>query len=604
MIHSLNCFIPDYPLYIDLLEENPSTNLMETFNFRKEPAHFVQDQSHLWDARNDTDEPIKMADVLFEFISELTRSRESLPLLDSLLDVFRDEVRGAFFWKRLLNTGSQFPNIFGSRLFDLCTARPIQIRDETSDALSVFLGTAVVELTSDQLRQIEESILAIPEGIEDNRESLEICRNRLLAQIPMNLLRTDEARKIREEMGHEDKFPLNQPPLSFSITKELITEEKRFQDKGIDTSSPENQELHRFFKPLDDFISNWRNDKPTEAAIRLILPQLKNGYATVKGDTKADNAVIDSLWLKLTDSVAILGRVAEDPGSSLFTFCRLMLLEGAEHEQPESNPYFDAQFNSSAYSPYPRHGAARGLLRLAFHQPDPEILDAIERLANDPVPSVRMVTAMELTNIYAKASDRFWHIMDSRAMNERNQVVQEYLYFTLDYVVAHRKENEARTTGIMEKLLEHTPPTKRVKPSDSFIPLLMWLAINRENSWALKTIKGTFFQDPIQFANPLARAVSEVMRNYVTPKHLETVEGRERAKRATLWVSSVITIVSEEIAKLYGTSNEYWAEEETEKLRETYTIIETVIRCLYSAVGRKSDSSEKQTEEIFERVTL
>ena len=338
VIQSLNCFIPDFYFYRDLVEENPLADSIETFNFRGKSAHLVQDQSHLWDARENTDELIKMADVLFEFISELTMSKESLPLLDCLLDVFRDEVRGAFFWKRLLNTGSQFPKIFGSRLFDLCTARPIQIRDETSDALSMFLGAAAVEFTSDQLCQIEESILELPRKTkdEDNQSSLDLARNRLLTQIPMNLLRTDEAKKIREEMERGDRVPLNHPPLSFSITKELITEEKRFQDKGIDTSSPENQELHRFFKSLDDFSSEWRNSEPTERATRLIFPQLQEAHAVLKSDTAANKEIINSLGHKLTNCVAILGRIANTLEGESFAFCRRVLLEGAKHEKPQT----------------------------------------------------------------------------------------------------------------------------------------------------------------------------------------------------------------------------------------------------------------------------
>ena len=177
--------------------------------------------------------------------------------------------------------------------------------------------------------------------------------------------------------------------------------------------------------------------------------------------------------------------------SDSFAFCRQVLLEAAKHEQPKPDPEHDAQFDHPGYSPFPRHEAARGLLRFAFHQPDPEILDAIEKLANDPVPSVRMVTAMELTNVYAKASDRFWYIMDSRAVNERNHVVQEYLYFTLARVVADREDNVAKTTHIMANLLEHTPlPQGKQNLSDPFANLLMWLAIDRENSWALKTLTG------------------------------------------------------------------------------------------------------------------
>ena len=601
VIQSLNCFIPDFYFYRDLVEENPLADSIETFNFRGKSAHLVQDQSHLWDARENTDELIKMADVLFEFISELTMSKESLPLLDCLLDVFRDEVRGAFFWKRLLNTGSQFPKIFGSRLFDLCTARPIQIRDETSDALSMFLGAAAVEFTSDQLCQIEESILELPRKTkdEDNQSSLDLARNRLLTQIPMNLLRTDEAKKIREEMERGDRVPLNHPPLSFSITKELITEEKRFQDKGIDTSSPENQELHRFFKSLDDFSSEWRNSEPTKRATRLIFPQLQEAHAVLKSDTAANKEIINSLWHKLTDCVAILGRIANTLEGESFTFCRQVLLEGAKHEQPKPNPLYDDQSDSSAYSPYPRHEAASGLLRLAFHQPDPEILDAIEILARDPVRSVRMVTAMELSMVYVKAPDRFWHIMDNRAIHERNRVVQEHLYSTLTYVAARKEENEAKTTHIMAKLLEHTPlPPGKQGLSDPFADLLMWLAIDRQNSWALKIIEDRFLKDPIQYANILTRIVNKVMENYIVPKYLEIPNGRKMARRAIEWLEKVIDVVSKRIGELYKILKEHETEEVAKQLHDTYEVIERVITCLYYEVAHEESQSEKQTEEI------
>ena len=400
-------------------------------------------------------------------------------------------------------------------------------------------------------------------------------------------------------MEREDKVPVNQPHFSFSITKELMTEEKRFQDKGIDTSSPENQELHRFFKPLDEFTSNWGNEMPTAAAIRLIFPQLEKAYAVLKSDTEANGEIINSLWLKLIDCVATLSRTAEDPKSSLFTFCRQVLLEGAKHEQPKPNPLYDDQSDSSAYSPYPRHEAASGLLRLAFHQPDPEILDAIEILAKDPVYSVRMVTAMELSMVYVKAPDRFWHIMDNRATHERNRVVQEYLYFTLNHIVAIKKENEAKTTHIMAKLLEHIPsPPGKQGLSDPFTDLLMWLAIERENSWALKIIKDRFFKDPIQYANLLTRAVNEVMRNYVAPKHLETDEGHERAKRAIGWLGRVIDVVSDRIGELYKFLKEHENEEVAKQLHDTYEVIELVITDLYYEVAHEKDQSEKQTEKI------
>ena len=597
VIQGLNFFIISTRIFRYHQGDVALENLAERFNFRGKLAYFVEDNSYIWDERKVLTEPIEVADALFEFITELAMSQD--PLLDSLLDVFRDYVWVAFFWKRLLKTAAQFPDIFAPRLFELCTAKPMRIHHETSYELDLFLEAAASEFTSDQLRQIEESILTLPEEAEDNLDFLESRRNHLLTQIPLNLLRTDAAKTIREQMERENDVPVNRPPISFKIWKEPVTEEKWLQERGIDTTTPKNQELHRFFKPLDKFSADWQNDMPATEAIRLIFPQLEQVYATIKRNTGADKEVIDSLWYKLTHCAAILARVADKPESHLFAFCRQILLDGAVHELPAPNPVFDAEFNSPGYSPFPRHEAARGLLRLTFHQSDAQMLDAIETLASDPVPSVRMVTAMELFMAYVKTPERFWHIVDERATHETNQVVQKYIYFTLDKVIEENKENEDKTICVMDKLLKRLPPpTERLEAVDPFIDLLVWLAIDRENSWALETIENTFFRAPIRFANSLRHAVFRVMEDYVVPKKLETPEGYERAKRTIKWLSKVIDVVSNQIKELCTILKEHRNEEVNQQLHDVYEVIDQVIMRLNLEVVRERGESEEEAEEI------
>ena len=121
---------------------------------------FVQDYSNVWDERGSfdalteimdepiemVDEPMKMARVLFEFIAALAMSEESLPLLDSLLDVFRDNVQVAFFWKRLLEKATQFPEVFAPRLFELCIAKPIQQGNECRSRIEVLFRSCYVRV--------------------------------------------------------------------------------------------------------------------------------------------------------------------------------------------------------------------------------------------------------------------------------------------------------------------------------------------------------------------------------------------------------------------------------------------------------------------------
>ena len=402
-------------------------------------------------------------------------------------------------------------------------------------------------------------------------------------------------------MECENDIPVNQPPIG--IRKEPVTEEKRLQERGVDINSPKNQELHRFFKLLDKFSADWRNDMPTTEAIRLIFPQLEQVYATVKRNTGADKEVIDSLWYKLTYCAAILARVADNPDSHLFAFCRQVLLDSAKHELPEPDPEFDRQFDSPGYSPFPRHEAARGLLRLTVHQSNAEMLAAIDKLANDSVPSVRMVTAMELFMVYVKTPERFWRIVDNRATHETNRVVQKYIYFTLTKVIARDKENEDKTTRVMDKLLKRIPPpTERLEAVDPFINLLVWLAIERQNAWVLKIIEDTFFKDPIRFAHPLKHAVLRVMEDYVVPKNLETPEGYERAKRAIEWLSRVITVVFGRIEELCTILEEPRNEEANQQLNDVYEVIDQVIMHLNREVVPERGKSEEKTEEISDEL--
>ena len=600
VIRSLNVFIVREHISRYLKEGVAFKDMIETFSFRGKTAYFMEDGSYIWDAQNSSDEPIEMADTLFEYIGELAMSED--PRLDLILDVFRDEVVVAFFWKRLLKIGAQFPKIFAQRLFKLCISKPILMGNDPRYELGLFLEAAASELRLDRLRRVEESILALPKETtdEDGHNAFVYRRNRLLERIPENLLVTDEAKQIRKEMVRNNDIQENRRLVSFEPpTWSAYTEDEHLHTQGVDTTTPENQELRSISVPLNEFSSEWMNDVPTVAASTLILPQLQEAYAVLKSDTDADKEVIDSLWYKLTACVAILGRVANNLESESFAFCRQVLLEGAKHEKPEPNPRDDNQFNSPGYSPFPRHEAAAGLLRLAFHQSDAEMLDAIETLASDPVPSVRMVTAMELTNVYVKSPERFWHIMDNRAIHEPNHIVQECLYAALTVVVRSRKENEDKITQIMATLLQHTPlPSRILGTSDPFISLLMGLAINRENSWALKAIEDTFLKDPIRFANILTRAVSHVMENYVVPKHLEAPDRLEIVKRAIATVSEIITTVSGQIKGMSSIIKTNESEEVVKKLHDTYKVIDEVIMRLYFAAAYKRNQSEKPITEL------
>ena len=598
VIRSLNSFIISAHIVKALREGVELNDLIETFNFREKSTSFLPDMSYIWDQGGSSDQSIKMAHDLFKFIADLAKSENSSPLLNSLLDVFRDTVEVAFFWRHLLKVAAQFPEVFAPHLFELCVAKPIQMGNETFHELSLFLQAAVLEFTPEQLLQIEEAILALPREAtdKDDPKLLERRRNLFLAQIPLNLLKTDEAREILEKMERENDIPENRPLVRFSTHSESYSQEEWLQDQGVDTTTPENEELQRFFKTLDKFTSDWLNDEPTEEAAESIISSLQKVYDALNSDTKADKEIIELLWNKLISCVAILSRVADNPERD---FCRQVLLHGAIHELPKLDPQRDTELDTLVYSPYPRDEAARGLLRLVAHQSDAEILDKIEDLARDHVPSVRMATAMELFLVHCKAPERFWHIVEVIATHETAWGVQEFLYYTLIRVVAKEKENEYKTTRVMDKLLKRTLSfSKKLNSSTSFIALLMWLAISRDNSWALNTIKEHFFSYSIQYSTPLGSAVLQVMSDYVVLKNIETPDRREILQRAIKWLEQAINVASGGIQELCTTVNGHWTEEANEKLEDLYKTIDGIIMRLYFEIAYEKDQSDEPEQKI------
>ena len=586
-IQSLNIFIIDTHILRYRQDGAMPDDLKETFEFRGEFARFVQDNSHEWAERQLFAEPIKVADALFDFIAELARLNDSR--LDSLLDVFRDHVEVAFFWKRLLKIASQFPDVIAPRLFELCLAIPILMGRDVFYELCNFLKAASLYFTQPQRRQIESSILKLPAD----------RRTQLLAQIPLNLILTDAAREIREEVGQTNSVPENQPPFGYISSSGHYSEEEQYQRQGTATSAPENQELQRFFEPLKKFSSDWLNGEPTEKAAELILPTLEQGYATIKAHTEADKHVINRLWYKLADCTAILARAANDPQSHLFTVCRRVLLDGATHELPEPNPELDAHYNSSSYSPSPRHAAAEGLLMLTVRHPDAEMLDAIEELARDRVPSVRMVTAMRLSMVYTKIPDKFWHIVEDRAMREPNHIVREHICKMLGRVVGRGKNEQDRTIRVMDRMLKRTLAQKeKSERPDSFVNLLMWLAFCRESSWALETIEIVFFRAPIQFGNSLHHAIFWVMREFVVLERLKTDDESKTVQRAIAWLTRVVDIASDTIEELRDTSNGDRTAQTEIKLRDISKVIDEVIMRLFFAAAYKRNQSEEIPNEL------
>lgn len=108
-----------------------------------------------------------------------------------------------------------------------------------------------------------------------------------------------------------------------------------------------------------------------------------------------------------------------------------VLLEASTNPNPIPNSEHDGRFHEHCgwSTPAPRLEAADGLINLAFERtcPTPEVLSAIERLSQDPVPSVRYQIARRLNHLYNSVPLLMWRIIERLSCEENDRGVLQGL---------------------------------------------------------------------------------------------------------------------------------------------------------------------------------
>lgn len=608
-ITSLNKFIVAEHIARYAYEGIELEDLPEHFVFRGGEARYVADGSYIWDEGEYVDKPIEMAHVLFDLVRELASSRETLTQLDRLLDVFRDTVWVAFFWRRLLRVATQVPETFAPRLLDLCVAKPVQSGSETVWDLGAFLEAAAPHYEERQIAQIERTLLALPSSEEDSdrREVLEHRRDRLLARIPVDRLRSVEARELRRSLDQDGEASVNRSLVTFESWSEPYSEERFLERRGVDTGRAENRALLDDFAPLEKFSSKWLNEVPTMEAVVAILPIARELHARLRRPSDADEAVVDAAWSKLASSAATMSHAVSDPDSDAFEFCREVLLTCSKHPSPKPNPEHDREFTFPAWSPEPRNQAAEGLPWLALRKSDERILQAIEALVGDRVPSVRYLVVRGLFRLSVEEPEAFWRLAQQVADQEANEVVLQALCHTLARLIAR---DEERTVAVIERLFARALSHEWTDFSDSLVDLILWLVIERENVWATSALD-QLLSDPVRFANSLQHAVLEVSR-FLTPQNVVSTGFRERTQRAIEWQGKALDAAAEGISTLraQGALAERLDEQTQAQLRDVYNIIDEVVTRLYFAADvneelrreNKEPVSDEQRKHFYSRV--
>ena len=590
-LRALNEYVPRQHV-VPFLNPGFSINdITEGFAFRGRTAFYVQDLSYSWEAAGYRDEPIEMADQLFRHIEVAARADDATSI-EGFLDLFADEVRCAFFWRRLLESGSRVPSILARRLLDLAVAEPVLNNEETLQALGTFLEAALSYFDTDQRIMVERRVLGLVDGSADDKEakSRTYRRNRLLSRLPPELLATDEARQLRRELEETSGLIENRPPVRVETGWGEFTDEQWLRDQGADPAGQGNQTLLEATTVVEQFASDWRNGRPAAEAVAGIVPELRSALQALTESRGADEKARATAWTRTAAAAETVARAIEDADvqNDAYDLAKVILVSALESDPPDDEAGRDESYTSAGWSPSAATEAAQGIPWLLRARADDDLVRPLERLSRDRRPWVRFLTARELFRLVRTSPDLLWRIAEERARTEPNVVAQDALCRTLGNLLP---SEEHRVVPLLSVLAERINVDDRDSEAlKNLTGIAMWLALAKQNAWAIGYVE-RILEHPERFSRSLGYAVFDALQ-YVAPNRIGT-ERAEWATRAVAWISRALDAAARGLNAVRDRAGGTWDDAATERAKRLYGALHEVVMRFHFALDPQFDSSRR-----------
>ncbi len=583
---------------------NPGYHLEDVrkkYFLNKKEVSIYSDHCIIWDTSGYIHEPIKIADELFTYLERRAEQKDHL-FIENIINIFIENVKVTFFWRRLLISATKYPEMFAEKLFDFCITKPILSDSETIKEIGDFLQKSSKFFTSEQLFKIEKTILEIPKEGDLNEKQAEYLkdkRNRLLFRIPKHLLQTEEGIAIRISIEDSKKIPSNEPLVKWEGGTREYTKAESLCDRGVDLSQEQNKKLFQSFIHLELFSSKWLNDKPDIESIQKILPVLKEFYSLLESQSSPDIKIKNIAWTHLASCVSEISGGIDSTDIATFYFCKEVLLKCAHHPEPAFSLEYHSTFDSLAWSPDPRTEAASGLPKLGSIIRDEEILCEVRNLAiKELVPAVRYLAISRLLLIWKSAPDFVWDLTAEIIQKER---VPNILFDACGNVGHIFKTDENKAQALLEFIFEKTDIMEHPDRSNPFIPIIVQLSVIYKNEWATELLKETIIKNPRKYSKHFGYIVFEISRIF-DPRFSENhQECNGVSERAIEVLNKIIAATHLRILELISNIDKTENITNDSEINDLYLVIHDMILRLFFAVQKDETKSENSRSRISDK---
>ena len=444
----------------------------ETFDWDGTAGRLSRDHSSTWDEDQFRRHypAVKMLGDFEEYMKSLAEDASHSQLMARMVHVAVTETGLSAIWRRLLRAAAMHPETLGMCLAPATWSSALLTNPDTSVAVGQLLRGIFGALSPDHRQRVEEAILAIPQGYTDRQlEWREHVRDRLLGCLDSGATVTPEATSLIQSLCATGSIPGSQQrPEDMPRPPERDRELEYWGSVGVPIEEPSHQALLDDIKRAESFVRAHLNDVPTPESAGEALPELERLCARLRNAASQSlhERLVEEGELELTRAAVRLARMDNlGEQENLGRFTSEVLLRASRHPRPKDDESRVEDFDSrqGAGEPSVRGAAAEGLIHLAANLSTvpPDVLDAIERLAEDSAPAVRLQIASSVNVLYRADNKRMWRIIQSRAANEESLVVLAFLVGGPLGRLAHR--HPAECVELAEAIYRRAPADSKAQ---------------------------------------------------------------------------------------------------------------------------------------------
>jgi hypothetical protein len=449
--------------YVARRESRPAMHdaATATFNFHGQTASLEADNSYAWyrgGYRHPTDGP-ELLGKLDDFLRSLAGRADGPEIFADIVRTLADERGLAVLWASLLLVAAASPGLFASYLVPMACAHPVMTCLDTRHQLGLFLTAAYPVLSEPDRRAIEQSIMQL-DGASNER-----LKKILIGCMPADRIASDEVRALHIAMMADGGAPSNTPAMQITSFTGAFDTDAYLEEEGVLLDNPANAAIRVAMRPVEALpnIGTPGSLITKEIAIAHLTEciELRNALqaAPASGlDPKlrrhAEGVLADAASKICNANTDILNDL--DIRAELQT--TLVFVSGSD------NPLFDQSHEDNFHTnlswggPSARTSAAHGLVCLvrADQAADPTAMNAIYRLADDPVACVRLQIVERLSFVVHLDAEWVWATIGKVATAEPTGGVVSGALQSLGYLA---DTDMRRSIGLIKSIITRSEAT-------------------------------------------------------------------------------------------------------------------------------------------------